>query len=38
MQANQKLKNLGVKRYIIARQWWLTPLILGLGRQRQVDF
>jgi hypothetical protein len=21
-----------------ARQWWLTPLIPELGRQRQVDF
>ena len=24
--------------YIYARQWWHTPLILALGRQRQVDF
>jgi hypothetical protein len=22
----------------IARQWWCTPLIPALGRQRQVDF
>jgi hypothetical protein len=21
-----------------ARQWWCMPLILALGRQRQVDF
>jgi hypothetical protein len=21
-----------------ARQWWCTPLILALGRQRQVGF
>jgi hypothetical protein len=21
----------------LARQWWGTPLILALGRQRQVD-
>jgi hypothetical protein len=23
---------------ILAGQWWRTPLILALGRQRQVDF
>jgi hypothetical protein len=22
----------------IAMQWWLTPVILALGRQRQADF
>jgi hypothetical protein len=25
------------KRKINARQWWRTPLIPALGRQRQVD-
>ena len=24
-------------KIIIAEQWWCTPLILALGRQRQVD-
>jgi hypothetical protein len=22
----------------LSQAWWLTPLILALGRQRQVDF
>jgi hypothetical protein len=28
----------GIRKYECARQWWLTPLIPALGRQRQVDF
>jgi hypothetical protein len=24
--------------YTFAGQWWLTPLIPALGRQRQADF
>jgi hypothetical protein len=23
---------------LMARQWWYMPVILALGRQRQVDF
>jgi hypothetical protein len=26
------------KNINIARQWWCTPLIPALGRQRQTDF
>jgi hypothetical protein len=26
-----------LQREIMARQWWYTPLIPALGRQRQVD-
>jgi hypothetical protein len=33
---NKKTKN--KKLIILAWQWWLTPLILALGRQRQVGF
>jgi hypothetical protein len=25
-------------RTLVARQWWHTPLIPALGRQRQADF
>jgi hypothetical protein len=28
----------GNLKYRLARQWWRTPLILALGRQRQADF
>jgi hypothetical protein len=28
----------GVKFPLFAGQWWYTPLISALGRQRQVDF
>jgi hypothetical protein len=27
-----------VNKYLLAGQWWCTPLIPALGRQRQVDF
>jgi hypothetical protein len=27
-----------IKKMLLARQWWRTPLIPALGRQRQVDF
>jgi hypothetical protein len=27
-----------VMKLKIKRQWWLTPLIPALGRQREVDF
>jgi hypothetical protein len=27
-----------VTKVTIARQWWHTPLIPALGRQRQADF
>ena len=27
-----------IKKCVTARQWWRTPLIPALGRQRQVDF
>jgi hypothetical protein len=30
-------KKFNIKIEIIARQWWCTPLIPALGRQRQVD-
>jgi hypothetical protein len=26
------------EKEIVAGQWWYTPLIPALGRQRQVDF
>jgi hypothetical protein len=29
---------LGIKRVGFTGQWWHTPLIPALGRQRQVDF
>jgi hypothetical protein len=29
---------LSIKQCCMARQWWPTPLVLVLGRQRQVDF
>jgi hypothetical protein len=36
------IASITLKRIIIlgtfAGQWWCTPLILALGRQRQVDF
>ena len=28
----------GFKKITCSRVWWCTPLILALGRQRQVDF
>jgi hypothetical protein len=27
-----------LKNIIMARQWWCTPLIPALGRQKQADF
>jgi hypothetical protein len=27
-----------IKIRVLARQWWHTPLIPALGRQRQADF
>jgi hypothetical protein len=27
-----------IEKNVLARQWWHTPLIPALGRQRQVDF
>jgi hypothetical protein len=35
---NYKNKILIIKNFIFAGQWWRTPLIPALGRQRQVDF
>jgi hypothetical protein len=27
-----------LRKSLLARQWWHTPLIPALGRQRQADF
>jgi hypothetical protein len=29
---------ISLKIFDVARQWWHTPLIPALGRQRQADF
>jgi hypothetical protein len=34
----RSLENTFIKKALLAGQWWHTPLILALGRQRQVDF
>ena len=31
-------KSMELEDIILARQWWCTPLIPALGRQRQADF
>jgi hypothetical protein len=38
VKQNQKKLPIIKKKKKQARQWWPTPLIPALGRQRQVDF
>jgi hypothetical protein len=37
-QKQNKTKQQQQKSLNLARQWWRTPLIPALGRQRQADF
>jgi hypothetical protein len=37
IKTKPKLNKNKIKKSL-ARQWWCTPLIPALGRQRQVDF
>ena len=33
-----KVKDMEIRKWYLAGQWWRMPFVLALGRQRQADF